>query len=129
MNFFKNFKKQEDVKVFIVNVIPRAIYEHSKKGGMRITLRFEKTIKRFWRTEIINDTVTFNNYHGRGGGFTYNPPYVPMEDAHSEDELWHALVYRDCEEYPMFPVTTKWINKVIDNWYEENKGKLNYTLS
>lgn len=122
------FKKQEDLKIFLVNVTPRAVYEHSNKGGIRITLKFVKTTKRFWITKTLTDTVTFDNYHRHDGKFAYNPPYIPFEDAHSEDELWHALVKQDCEDYPWMKVTTKWLNEIIDKWYEENKNKLNFTL-
>lgn len=126
MKIIQNIKswlsKKVDVKTYLVEVMPRAWHEQRNVGGMRITLRFVKTTKRFGRVKIEEKTETFNNYHDRKGKFTYNPTYVPGPDARSEDEMWHWIgVWNDCETYPFAPVTTHWLQQIIDNWIKENK--------
>lgn len=114
------FKKKIKVDYYLVEVMPRAWYERRDVGGMRITMRFVKTITQFGRTKTEAKTETFNNYHDHRGNFTFNPTYVPAEDAHGEDELWHSiLVWEDCEKYPFCRVTTPFLRGVIDDWFKK----------
>lgn len=116
------FSKNIDIKTYLVEVMPRAWYEQRDVGGMRITLKFVKTTKRFGKAKEETKVETFNNYHSRQGKFQYNPPYVPGPNAHSEDEMWHWIgVWEDCEKYPFAPVNTPWLQQIIDNWIKENK--------
>lgn len=126
-NKIKNwFKKQINVDYYLVEVMPRTWYENRNVGGMRITLKFVKTIKQFGKVKTITQKETFNNYHDIRGNFMYNPPYVPNEDAHTEDELWHSiLVWRDCKEYPFCKVSTPYLQRLIDEWIEKNKIECN----
>lgn len=119
--------KTTDVKYFVMDVTPRAVYENSNRGGVRITVKFQKTITRFGRSKVLSDVVTFNNYHTREKNalgerlFTYNPQYVPREDAHIEDSLWHSImVWDNCEDYPFAPITTHQLNLWIDEWAMKN---------
>lgn len=115
--------KTTDIKYYLVEVMPRAIYENSNRGGVRITIKFQKTVTRFGKSNVLTDVVTFNNYHAAERDaygdriFTYNPPYVRSEDSHSEDAIWHSImVWRDCESYPFAPITTHQLNLWIDEW-------------
>ena len=103
----------------MVEVMPRALKEKRSVGGMLITMKFVKTITRFGRTKVLTEIETFNNYHGRRGNFTYNPPYVPDKDSHTEDSLWHAMLcWEDCTNYPFANVTTPFLQQIIDDWFD-----------
>ena len=117
----KNFlKKNESIKYYLIQVMPRAWYEQRSVGGMRITMKFVKTITRFGKTKVVEQIETFNNYHHRQHKFTYNPPYEPTEISHSDDKYYHAMwVWNDCENYPFAPITTEFLRNVIDDWFKK----------
>lgn len=99
------FRKKEDVKAYLVNVQARAEKEQRSVGGMLITIRFVKTTKQFGKTTVIEDVVTFDNYHDGRGRFMYE--YDPSLFG----------FYHHCEDYPLMSVTTQWLQEIIDKWF------------
>jgi len=107
------FSKKESVQYYADEIMPRALREKRSVGGMRITMRFVKTIKQFGKTKVETQVETFDNYHCHRGTFRYNPPCDGNYDG------WEYLYFEDCEKYPFAPVTTEFLQTVIDDWFDK----------